>query len=75
MTATGERLVKTELDCWNEPYAVCPWCGYEDPDSWEYQEGVTDTECPRCGKPITVTAELEITYTTEPTGGWPDDRD
>jgi len=75
VTATDEQFVKTELDCWHEHYAICPWCGYEDHDSWEYQEGVTDAECPNCGKPITVTTEVEVTYTTKPMGGWPDDCD
>lgn len=41
---------------------ICPWCGYEDPDSWEmgcdYDE---DYECINCGKPFVVTRFIEYT--------------
>ena len=61
------------LECFSNGKAVCPYCGYEDPDSWEFDKvGFTDTECPRCGEPYTVDAVVDIRYTTAPMGGWHD---
>lgn len=60
-----------ELDCWHEDYAICPYCGHKDMDSWEYQEGETVTKCPECGKEFTVEVDLFVMYTTTPKEGWP----
>lgn len=67
------ELEMHEFDCFRKRFATCPWCGYEDRDSWEYQEGETETECPWCGEPYTVETVLEVRYTTVPKGGWPDE--
>lgn len=48
--------------------AVCPSCGYEDINSWEYNldDGeITETECPDCGKEFIVRRNVYITYDTE----------
>lgn len=51
-----------ELDLlWNE-YAVCPHCGYEDPESWEIEEG--EHNCAQCDKPFFVEVHTKITYST-----------
>jgi hypothetical protein len=47
---------------------VCPHCGYEDGDCWEY--GMKDgeelqTECHSCGKKFSVTCYISINYSTE----------
>ena len=46
-------------------YAVCPYCGDEDVDSFELN---CDDEkivcCPSCGKQYGVVRNVEITYTT-----------
>ena len=68
------KLTKTKFDCFCNRHAICPYCGYEDEDSWEYKEGENDAECPSCGEPFTVIAELVAEYTTSPIGGWPDER-
>ena len=72
--SNANDYAKDKYDCRYKPHAVCPWCGYKDPDSWEYEEGETEAECPNCGKEFTVIAELYMNYTTKPKGGWPDDR-
>ena len=72
--SNATELAKEWIDCFHKRYAVCPWCGYEDEDSWEYEEGETEAECPNCGKEFTVIAEIEMNYTTKPKGGWPDER-
>jgi len=39
-----------ELDLHGNSEAVCPYCGYEEPDSWELQPDQGTTECGRCEK-------------------------
>lgn len=53
----------------NEQYwkdeITCPWCGYEDPDSWEFDDEYDDKyECLRCGKPFVLEKLVEVTYTS-----------
>ena len=48
---------------------VCPWCGYDDPDSWEIDfgagmEGDIIHGCVSCGKPMLATRVVNVTYTT-----------
>ena len=66
-----DELARKRFYCFCNRHAICPYCGDEDEDSWEYGEGESDVECPSCGKEYTVIAEL--VYTTEPKGGWPDE--
>ena len=43
---------------------VCPWCGYEFQDSWEFEEG-GEHECYRCEKPFKFCRIIDVTYDTE----------
>lgn len=41
----------------------CPWCGYEDQDSWELEhECESETDCGNCGNPIIYNAEISVTW-------------
>lgn len=42
---------------------VCPHCGYEENDSWEYSDD-TETECSECGKLFGISIHEEVTYVT-----------
>ena len=45
---------------------TCPWCGYEDPDSWEFDDEYDDKyECLSCGKPFVLEKFVEVTYTSK----------
>lgn len=45
---------------------TCPWCGYSDPDSWEFEGEYDDGyKCRYCGKPFTVERIVDITYTSK----------
>lgn len=46
---------------------VCPYCGYEDPDSWEAPDGEGTRECPRCGREYAY--ETDRFFTTYEIGG------
>lgn len=41
---------------------VCPYCGYEQCDSWEAGEG--DNDCPECHKVFEVERIMSVTYNT-----------
>lgn len=50
---------------WHQEEITCPWCGYEDPDSWEFDDDYDDKyECPSCGKPFVLEKLVEVTYTS-----------
>lgn len=51
---------------WTEEI-VCPYCGDEDPDSWEWnggEEGDGHTDCKSCGREFYVQRHVLITYST-----------
>ncbi len=49
-----------ETDC--TPEIVCPWCGYEQGDSWECSEG--EQQCGDCGRTFDVSRDVAVTYCT-----------
>lgn len=59
--AAGEAA--REIDHDSTDQIVCPACGYEDPDSWQYPES-TDLQCDVCGAAFRVQVEYWTTYTT-----------
>ena len=51
-------------------YAVCPYCGYVDKDSWELNlgpglDGDGDVSCNSCGKDFFVSRNVTVTYSTK----------
>jgi hypothetical protein len=42
---------------------ICPHCGYEHRDSWEFQDGEHD--CPDCEKSFTLSRNVSVTYDTK----------
>ena len=48
----------------NEQNIICPYCNYEDKDSWEVQESDEEYECGSCGKKFVLEVEHNITYST-----------
>lgn len=50
-------------------YIICPFCEYENKDSWEVDfgpgiEGNTEVYCDSCGKPFMVSRTVDVTYTS-----------
>ena len=59
-----ERSWENEQSYKNE--ITCPWCGYENPDSWEFEGECDDAyECPSCGELFVLERFVEITYTSK----------
>lgn len=49
---------------------VCPYCGHENRDAWEWNlgpglEGDGEVDCDSCGKPMIVLRHRSITYSTK----------
>ena len=48
---------------------TCPYCGWENQDSWEFggrQEEPLDVECGECERSFVVTMYVEVSYTSRP---------
>lgn len=43
---------------------VCPWCGKEQSDSWEYADYDSECECDYCEKVFEYQRNIEVTYTS-----------
>jgi len=57
-----------EIDHEYTSEVVCPWCGAEDSDSWEYgndsEQNHGSYDCYECRKIFFWERDLEVTYTT-----------
>jgi len=53
---------KIDNEFTDEP--VCPWCGYELFDAWEYDDEVEDEECCECDKKFDIFRHHSISYST-----------
>lgn len=60
------KNTSTELDHMRNSLIKCPYCGYEDPDSWEYSNSVREEsiECGNCENEFLMIAEPEVFYST-----------
>lgn len=43
---------------------VCPYCGFEFMDSYEFDEGDNPIHCEECKKDFVFTQNIEVTYNT-----------
>jgi len=55
----------TEIDHECTYEIVCPYCGYEFSDSWEYADDNQDEHCGKCGKYFEYTRDVDVTYTSK----------
>lgn len=53
-----------EMEHLNERNIKCPYCNWEDNDSWEMQDYSDMRTCGDCGKEFNVERNIEITYST-----------
>jgi len=51
-----------DLDTSYTDQITCPWCGYEETDSFEIDDG--EFECNECSKPYMVSHDVHVTYST-----------
>jgi len=61
------KVNERPLDTMLQDFITCPYCGYQDADSWEWADmrGSSDYECPKCEN-IFILDEpvMTIQYTT-----------
>lgn len=43
---------------------VCPWCGRESGDCWEWTENDGEMKCDECGKEFSYEKDITVTYST-----------
>jgi hypothetical protein len=63
----AEVAARDDIDHDYTQEIVCPHCGEEHGDSWEYNLGDSDTievECEECSEPFYATCCIEVTYST-----------
>jgi len=49
-----------------EEEMICPYCGYEQMNSWEIPGDDGTVECGRCEKEFDFTRNVEVTFSTTP---------
>lgn len=54
-----------EEEAYNEDCLVCPYCGYEDKDSFELPDEDNEYVCPRCGSVLKYNRNITISYDVE----------
>lgn len=53
-----------EIDCELTSALVCPYCGYEERDSWEVEPDDGERECGHCGEEYSYNRQVTVEYST-----------
>lgn len=67
--SAGVRKVDLNLQPEDKSYErnlICPYCGYEDEDSWELSDDDEEHTCGRCGAVISYQREITVEYNSSP---------
>jgi DNA-directed RNA polymerase subunit RPC12/RpoP len=59
-----EEFEEWKNEKYREKYITCPWCGYQNCDSWEYSDDDEEIPCGSCGRLFDLEVHHETTYTT-----------
>ena len=54
-----------EKETYNENYLICPYCGYENKDSFELPDEDNEYTCPRCGSVLKYNRCITVSYDVE----------
>lgn len=61
---SSNNLNNVKMEHKHEDNIICPYCNYEDQDSWEFQEESGTQICGSCEKEFNVSRDIEVTYST-----------
>lgn len=53
-----------EIDCRYTQNITCPYCGWEDRDSWEFGQDTDDVQCGECEETFVCEPDIAVTYCT-----------
>lgn len=53
-----------KIDCDHTQFIVCPYCGHEDQNSWEYHDS-GNVYCGSCGEEFFMEREIVVYYTSK----------
>jgi hypothetical protein len=56
--------MKEEIETEYTDNIVCPYCGYEDTDSWEHDDDSSEATCSDCGKDFRIEIHRSTTYSS-----------
>lgn len=54
-----------QFDTFRTDNITCPWCGYEEKDSFEFDNDAGTVECPSCDKEFFYERITEVCYDTK----------
>ena len=52
-------------EVYSDSMMECPFCGYEDPDSYEHGDSEEEHECGRCSAVFSFERKISVSYTTK----------
>lgn len=56
--------MKNDIDSLFTKEVVCPYCGHEFSDSWEWDDSEDEIYCDNCDNKFAMERNIEVTYST-----------
>ena len=67
--SAGARQIEIDFEPDDKDYennVICPYCGYEDRDSWELTDDNEEHNCGRCGAVVSYERVVTVEYNSSP---------
>jgi len=62
------KVKTSDSECFAENEIVCPFCGKQQSESWEFSNGeegdIGEIECGHCGRPFYATRDITVKYSS-----------